>query len=159
EVAKAALGSERAEFEFVFVQIGLRCDLEGAAVVFGAADNNQRRVYFLASACDAKMGEFVTEDFARALPPVGEDADAGFEVGVDRVDDHAVGASACDAEKVACFFWLLEGSGEAQGDIFELAVNQFFRGARNVPRKIELLGEDVGGSAGKKREWDAMSIL
>ena len=78
EVAEAALGGEGEEFEFVFEEVGLSGDFEGAAVVLGAADDDQGGVDFFAAAGDAEVGEFVAEDFAGALIPVGEDADAGF---------------------------------------------------------------------------------
>jgi hypothetical protein len=51
----------------------------------------------LAFGDDAKMWEFVAQDFAGALPPVRENADAGLEIEVDGVDDHAVGSGARDA--------------------------------------------------------------
>src|SRR4029077_5068020 len=39
------------------------------------------------------------------------------------------------------------------------AANKFFGGAGNVPGKVEFLGEDVRGSAGKKSERHAVSVL
>jgi len=38
-------------------------------------------------------------------------------------------------------------------------VDEFFGGLRNVPRKVEFLGEDVGGAARKKCEGNAMAVL
>src|SRR5215469_16619498 len=96
------------------------------------------------------MLEFVAEDLAEALPPIRENADAGFEAEADGVDDHAVGAGAGDAEKIFFLFGLLKRSGEAEGDFLDRAMNELFRGARNVPGEIEFFGEDVGGAAGKK---------
>jgi len=78
EVAEAALGREGEEFELVFVEIGFRGDLEGATVIFCAAYDYQGAFYLFAAADDAEVREFVAEDFAGALVPVGEDAYAGF---------------------------------------------------------------------------------
>src|SRR6266481_1312710 len=74
------------------------------------------------------MLEIVAKNFADALPPVGQHADAGFQV-------------------------------EVEGDFFHGAANELFGGAGNVPRQVEFLGENVGGAAGKKGEWDAVTVL
>src|SRR5438874_11803695 len=105
------------------------------------------------------MREFVTKNLTDACPPVRENADARFQAEVDGVDHGAIRAGAGEAEKILFLFGLLEGSGEAERDFFDGAVNEFFGGARNVPGEIEFLGEDVGGAAGKKRERNAVAVL
>ena len=65
----------------------------------------------------------MTRAVARALPPVGENANAGFEIEVDGVNDHSVRAGAGNAEKIALFVGLLERCGEAEGNVFELTVD------------------------------------
>src|SRR5712692_3373159 len=98
QVAKATLGGEGHDFELVFEEIGAGGDFEGAAVILGAANDGQRGVEFLIADENAEMGEIVAEDFAGALPPVGQDAEARFQVEVQGIDDHAVGTGAADAE-------------------------------------------------------------
>ena len=159
EIAQAALGAEGQDFEVVFEEIGFGGDFEGAAVVLGAADNGQRGVDFLIAADDAEMRKFVATNFAGAFPPVGENANAGFEAEVNGINNHAVGAGAADAEKISFLFGLFERSGEAESDFLDGAANEFFGGAGNVPGEIEFLGENVGGAAGEKRERDAMAVL
>jgi hypothetical protein len=85
--------------------------------------HDQGGVDILPAADHAKVREFVAENFARALPPVGEDTHASFKIEVNRVDDHTVGAGAGNAKKIAPFVGLLEGRGEAKGNVFELAVD------------------------------------
>ena len=159
EIAEAAARCEREDFEAVFEEIGFGGDFEGAAIVLRAADDDERRVDFAIAADDAEMLKFVANNFADSCPPIRENADARFQAEVDGVDDPAVGAGAGDAEKIFFLFGLLERSGEAERDFFYGAVNELFGGARNVPGKIEFLGEDVGGAAGKKRERDAVAVL
>src|SRR5258708_21668874 len=105
------------------------------------------------------MLEIVTKDFAGAFPPVGQHADAGFQVEVEGVDDHAVGAGAEGAKEILFLFGLLERSGQAEGDFFYRAANEFFGGAGNVPGQVQLLGEDVGGTAGEQGQGDAVAVL
>ena len=159
EIAEAALRGEDEDFELVVEEVGAGGDFEGAAVVFGAADDNERSDELLAVDGDAEARKVVAEDLARALPPVRENAEAGFDAKIERIDDHAVGAGASDAEEILFALGLLEGSGEAESDFFHFTVNEFLRGLRNVPGKIELFGENVGGAAGEKREGDAMAVV
>jgi len=159
QIAEAALRGEGHDFELIFEEIGVGGDFEGAAVIFGAADDDQGGVELLIAHANAEMLEIVAKDFAGPFPPIGEHADAGFQVEVEGIDDHAVGAGAADAEEVFFLFGLLERGGEAQGDFFYGAANEFFGGAGNVPGEVEFLGEDVGGSAGKKSERHTVSVL
>src|SRR6266446_2274735 len=129
QIAEAALRGEGHDFELIFEEIGVGGDFEGAAVIFGAADDDQGGVEFLIAHANAEMLEIVAKDFAGAFPPVGEHANAGFQVEVEGVDDHAVGASAADAKEVFFLFGLLERGGEAQGDFSYRAANEFFGGA------------------------------
>src|SRR6266481_2183134 len=105
------------------------------------------------------MLEIVAKNFADALPPVGQHADAGFQVEIEGVDDHAVRSRAGDAEEILFLMGMFERSRQAEGDFFHGAANELFGGAGNVPRQVEFLGENVGGAAGKKGEWDAVTVL
>ena len=159
EIAEAAACGKGQDFEVVFEEVGFGGDFEGAAIILRAANDDERGVDFALAADDAEMLELVAKDFADAFPPIGEDAEARFELQVYGVNDHAVGAGASDAKKVFFLFGLFERSGEAEGDFLDGAVNKLLRGARNVPGKVEFLGEDVGGAPGKKRERDGVAVL
>src|SRR5229473_1359501 len=64
QIAEATLRSESHDFELVFEEIGVRGDLEGAAVIFGAADDGERAVEFLIADANAEVLEIVTKNFA-----------------------------------------------------------------------------------------------
>jgi hypothetical protein len=159
QIAEAAASGQSEDFEAVLEEVGFGGDFKGAAVILRAADDDQRGIDGAATAGDAEMREFVAEDFADAFPPVRENAHAGFEAEINGVDDHAVGAGAGDAEKIFFLFGLLEGSGEAESDFLNRAVDEFFSGFGNVPGEVEFFGEDVGGAAGEKRERDTVAVL
>src|SRR6266403_1722561 len=136
EITEAALRGEGHDFELVFEEVSVGGDFERAAVVFGAADDGQGGVDFLIA-----------------------DDDAGFQVEVEGIDDHAVGAGTADAEKVFFLFGLFERSRQTEGNFFHCAANKFFGGAGNVPRQIQFLSQDVCCSPGKKCEGNAVAIL
>src|SRR5258708_92334 len=56
-------------------------------------------------------------------------------------------------------FGLFEGSRQAERDFLHCASNELLGGAGNIPGQIQFLGEDVGGSAGKKGERYAVAVL
>ena len=159
QIAEAALRGEGHHFEVVFKEVRAGRDFERAAVVLGAADDDQRRVELFFAQDNAEMAEIVAEDFAGALPPVGQDAEAGFQLEVERIDDHAVGTGAADAEKVFFLFGLFERSCQAEGNFLHGAMNQPFGSAGDVPGQIQFLGEDIGGSAGEQGEGHPMAVL
>src|SRR5215813_278249 len=159
EIAQAALSGEDGEFELVFVEVGFSGDFEGAAVVFGAADDDEGAVYGLVLRFDAKHREFILKDFDCALPPVGEDAHSSFELEIDGVRYAAVGASAGDAEKVASFFGFVDGSREAEGNFADGSADEALGGLGDVPGEGEFFGEDVCRTAREKGERNAMTIL
>lgn len=158
EIPETTLRGEGHDLELVLEEIGLVGDLEGAAIILGAADDDEGGFQLTITGAHAEARESVAKYFASALPPVGQDADACLETEVHGVDNHAVRASACDRKKEAFAFRLLKRSSEAEGDLANLAIYQAARGAGNVPRKIELFGQDVGGATGKKRERNAMAV-
>src|SRR5712691_4558222 len=155
QIAKSALGREGHDLELISEEVRTGGDLEWPAVVCGAADDNQGGVGFLAADDNAKVRELVTENFAGTLPPIGENAEAGFEIKIEGINDHAIGAGAADAEEEFLLFRLSERRGQAKSDFLHFAVNQPFRGAGNVPGQVEFLVENIGGSTGKKSERDA----
>jgi hypothetical protein len=159
QIAEAALRGEGHDFELIFEEVGVGGDFEGAAVIFGAADDDQGGVEFLIAHTNAEMLEIVTKDFSGAFPPIGQHADAGFQVEVEGIDDHAVGAGAADTEKIFFLFGLFEGSRQAECNFLHRAANELLGGAGNVPGKVEFLGEDVRGSAGKESERHTVSVL
>jgi len=159
QVAEAALRGEYENFKLIVEEVGACGDFEWAAVVFGAAHDDERAVDLLAVDADAKTGKFVAEDLARALPPIRENAKAGFEAEIERVDDHAVGTGAGDAEKIFFVLGLLERSGETESDVLHFTVDELLGGLRNVPGEVELLGENIGGAAGEEGERDAVAVL
>src|SRR2546430_1828110 len=159
QIAEAALRGQGHDLELVFEEIGVCGDLEGAAIILGASDYGKRSVKFLIADANAKALEIVTEDFARAFPPVGQHADAGFQVEVEGVDDHAVGAGAADAEKIFFLSRMFERSRQAERNFFYGAANEFFGCAGNVPGQVQLLGEDVGSASGKKSKRHAVAVL
>ncbi len=158
EIPETTLRGESHDLELVLEEIGLIGDLEGAAIIFGAADDDKGGFELTITGAHPEARESVAKYFASALPPVGKDTDARLETEVHGVDNHAVRASACDRKKEALAIGLLERSSEAEGDLANLAIDQAARGAGNVPGKIELFGQDVGGAAGKKRERNAVSV-
>ncbi len=159
QIAEAALRGEGHDFELVFEEVSVGGDFERAAVVFGAADDGQGGVDFLIANNDSEMAKIVAENFSGALPPVGQDAEARFQLEVEGIDDHAVGAGTADAEKVFFLFGLFERSRQTEGNFFHCAANKFFGGAGNVPRQIQFLSQDVCCSPGKKCEGNAVAIL
>ena len=159
EITETALRGEGKDFEVVFEEVGFGGDFERAAVVLCAADDNQRGVRLAFAARDAEARKFVAESFARAFPPVSKNADTRLEPEADGVDDHAVRAGAGNAEEIFFLFGLLKGSGEAESDFLDRAMSESFRSLGNVPGKIEFLGKDISGAAGKKSERDAMTVL
>src|SRR5947207_988358 len=54
---------------------------------------------------------------------------------------------------------MLERSRQAERNFLHGAANEFFGRARNVPGQIQFLGEDVGGSSGKKSKRNAVAVL
>src|SRR5216684_8899714 len=159
KIAKSALRREGHDLELISEEVRTGGDLEWPAVVCGAADDNQGGVGFLAADDDAKVRELVTEDFAGTLPPIGENAEAGFEIKIEGINDHAIGAGASDAEEEFFLFRLSERRGQAKSDFLHFAVNQPFRGAGNVPGQVQFFCENIGGSAGKKSERDAAAVF
>ncbi len=147
DIAETALRRERQDFKAVLEEIGFGGDLERAAIILRAADDDQRSVGFAVAADDTEVPEFVAKDFAEACPPIRENADAGFQAKIDRVDDGAVRTGTGDTKKIFFLFRLLERSREAECDFYDCAVNQFLRSFGNVPGEIEFLGENIGGTA------------
>ena len=97
QIAKAAPGRESHDFELVFEEIGAGGDLKWAAVILGAADDDQGSIEFLTAADNAEMLEVIAKNLASAFPPIGQHADARFQIEVKRINDHAVGSGAADA--------------------------------------------------------------
>src|SRR5262249_30384415 len=96
---------------------------------------------------------------AESLPPIGESAEARLQSEVQAINDHAIGAGAGNAEEVALFFRLMNGSGQAEGDFADFSCRQFFGGAENVPGKMQFLGENIGGTPGKQSKGHAVPIF
>src|SRR6266700_4875705 len=159
QIAESALRREGHDLELIFEEVRAGGDLEWPAVVCGAADDNQGGVGFLAADDDAKVRELVTEDFAGTLPPIGENAEAGFEIKIERINNHAIGAGAADAEKEFFLFRLSERRGQAKSNFLHFAMNKPFRGAGNFPGQVQFLCENIGGSTGKKSERDAAAVF
>src|SRR6266700_5346902 len=159
QIAESALRREGHDLELIFEEVRAGGDLEWPAVVCGAADDNQGGVGFLTADDDARMRELVTEDFAGTLPPIGENAEAGFEIKTEGINNHAVRAGAADAEEEFFLFRLSERRGQAKSDFLHFAVNQPFRGAGNVPGQVQFFCENIGGSPGKKSERDAAAVF
>src|SRR6266851_2926378 len=159
QIAEPALRREGHNLELIFEKVRAGGDLEWPAVVCGAADDNQGGVGFLAADDDAKVRKLITEDFAGTLPPIGENAQAGFEIKIEGINNHAIGAGAADAEEEFFLFRLSERRRQAKSDFLHFAVNQPFRGAGNVPGQAQFLCENVGGSTGKKSERDAAAVF
>ena len=149
EIAETALRRECQDFKPVLEEIGFGGDLERAAVILRAADDNQRSVGFVVAADDTEVPESVAKDFAEACPPIRENPDAGFQAKIDGVDDCAVRTGPGDTQKISFLFRLLERSCEAERDFLDRAVSEPLGSFGNVPRKIEFLGEDIGGAAWK----------
>src|SRR5271165_365817 len=158
KIAETALRGERHNLKLVFEEVSLIGDFEGTAVIFCAANDDKSGFHLAVAGAHAKARKGVAQHFAGALPPVRENADAGFEAEVNGIDDHAVGAGARDGEEVTLALRLFERSGEAKSDFADFSVDEALGGAGDVPGKIKLLGEDVGSAARKECEWDTMSI-
>src|ERR1700687_1421744 len=105
------------------------------------------------------MRETVTEDLASALPPVGQNAEARFQIDVEGIDDHAVGSGAANAEEVFFLFGIFERCCQAERDFLHRSSNELLGGAGNIPWQVQFLREDVRGSAGKKSERHAVAVL
>src|SRR6266446_1529646 len=159
QIAKSALRREGHDLELIFKEVRAGGDLEWPAVVCGAADDNQGGVGFLAADDDAKVRELIAEDFAGTLPPIGENAEAGFEIKIEGINNHAIGAGTADAEEEFFLFRLSERRGQAKSDFPHFTVNQPFRGAGNVPGQVQFLCENIGASTGKKSERDAAAVF
>ena len=127
--------------------------------MFCTANDHQGNVARLSFDADAEMMKLIVENFARALPPISQDAQASLEFEIDGVGDAAVGASAGNAEEVPRFFGLFERRCEAKSDIADFTAGELFRGFWNVPGKFELLCEDVRGASGQQCKRDTVAIL
>src|SRR6266850_1093095 len=159
QIPKATLRRKGHEFEVVFKEIGAGGDFEGAAVVFGAADDDQGCFDHFFVGGDSKTRKIVAEKLASAVPPVGEDSEESFEIQVDAVNDHAVQAGTANAEEKLSLFGLFEGGGQAERNFFYGAANQLFRGAGDVPGQVQFFCESVRGSAGQQSEGNAVSVF
>src|SRR3989442_2920566 len=159
EVAQSTLGGQRGEFEAVFEEIGLCGDAKRAAIMFRAADNDQGRFELFIRRHDAETGKLIAKELADALPPVGEDPYASFQIEIERIDHHAVGAGSGYADEVALLFRMREGSRQAKRDVPQVPAHKTLRGARNVPGKSQFLGQNIGCAAGKQSKRNAMSGL
>jgi len=53
----------------------------------------------------------------------------------------------------------LDRSGQAESDFADFSREQFFGGAENVPRKMQFLGENIGGAPGKQSKGHAVPIF
>ena len=127
--------------------------------MFCTANDHQGNFARLSFDADAEMMKLIVENFARALPPISQDAQASLEFEIDGVGDAAVGASAGNAEEVPRFFGLFERRSEAQRDIADFTAGELFRGFGYVPGKFEFLCEDVCGASGQQCKRDALTIL
>src|SRR6266481_2549982 len=159
QIPKATLRRKGHEFEVVFKEIGAGGDLEGAAVVFGAADDDQRCFDHFFVGGDSKTRKIVAEKLASALPPVGENAEASFEIQVEAVNDHAIRARAANTQEILFLFGLFERGGQTERNFFHGAANELFRGAGDVPRQGQFFCENVRGSAGEQREGNAVPVF
>jgi hypothetical protein len=158
EITETTLCGERHDLETVFEQICLVGNLERAAVISCPADDDESGFQLMVASSDAEARESVAKNFARALPPVGQDADAGFQSEINRIDNHAVRTGTGHGEKIALAIGLLKGSRQTESDFANLGVDEAARGARDVPREIEFLSENIGGASGKKRQRNAVAI-
>src|SRR6202521_4311568 len=159
QIAQATPRGEGHDFELIFEEVCAGGDFEGATVMLSTADNGKRSVEPLIANDNAEMLEIVTEDLASALPPVGQHAEACFQIEVEGIDDHAVGASAANAEEVFFLFGMFERSRQAEGNFFHRASNELLGSAGNIPGHAQFLGEDIRGSAGKKSKRHAVAVL
>src|SRR5215475_12880213 len=96
EITKTALRGEHGEFELIFVKIGFGCDFERAAIVFGAANDDERAVNSLILRYYTKHGEFILENLDGSLPPIGEDSHFCFQFKIHGVRDSSIGSGAGD---------------------------------------------------------------
>ena len=158
EITQAALRGESHALELVFEEVSLIGDLERAAVMLCAANDDKCRLHLAVSGTHAEARKGIANDFASALPPVGENADARLQTEIDGIDDHAVGAGAGDGEEIALAGGIFEGCGEAESDVVEVGVDEAPGSARNVPRKIEFFGEDVGGATREESERNTIAV-
>ena len=76
----------------IFEEVRAGGDFEGATVIFGAADDRQGSVEFLIADDNAEMAKIVAENLANALPPVGENAEARFQIEIEGVQ---IGRASC----------------------------------------------------------------
>ncbi len=158
ENAEAAPSGICDDFELIFEKACTDGDAKRAAIIFRAANDDESGVQLFFGRVDVKKWKAVSEKFAKASEPVGKNADAGFEIGVDSVDDGAVGAGSADAEKIA-----LKGNrgrsgvvgapfGVTERDARELAAGDQASSRRNVPGNAEFFRKDIRGSGGKDGE-------
>src|SRR5579885_1950493 len=150
---------QREQLEFILVEVGAGGDLEGAAVMLCAANDDQGCVQRLFFGFDAEARKLVSVDFSCALPPIRKNTEARLQIQIDGVSNLGVRAGAGDAQKVATLFWFVKRSGQAERQLANFSANKLLRSARDVPGKIELLCQHVGGARGKKRQSDAMAFL
>src|SRR5215475_4450994 len=158
QITETALRSEGHALELVFEEVGLIGDLEWSAIVLCTANDDECRLHLAVSGTNPKTREGIADHFPGSLPPIGENADAGLETEIDRIDDHAVGSRAGDGQEEAFAIRLLERSGQAECDVVEVGVDETSRRSGNVPREIELLRKNVGGAAGEQGQWDAIAV-
>jgi hypothetical protein len=116
--------------------------------MLGAADDDERHFAGLAFASYAKVTKFVIKDFACALPPVSENAEARFEFEIDGVSDAAIGTSPGDAQEVSGFLRLVKWRGQSESDFAYFAAGKLFGGFGNVPGEFQFFGKNVCGAGG-----------
>lgn len=158
QIAEARSRREGHHLELVLEKIGLIGDLKGAAIVFGAADDHKCHLHLAVAGADSEAREGITEDLASALPPVGEDTDASLEAQIHGIDDHAVGSGAGNGKEEALATGIFERRGQTEGDVVDVGIDQAPRRTRDVPGKIEFLGENIGSSARKKSQGNAIAV-
>ncbi len=101
QIPPAAGGRADHEFELAGVEVGLGGDLEGSAVVFRPASDDERTFDRLVAGGHAKSGKTIGDKLPQAFGPVRENPGAFLEAEAQSVDDCAVGSGAANGEKIA----------------------------------------------------------
>src|SRR5258706_3495435 len=84
------------------------------------------------------MAKIVAENFSGALPQVGQDAEARFQLEVEGIDDHAVGTGAADAEEIFFSFPVSRPENKTRGRFLFPTPEQVFRRRWEGPKAISV---------------------